>query len=153
MAYSRAAYFCIFCALIWVLEQLLRRKDLPVSSLYGVTIVCYDVLRFLRDLLVGRDKCNRRKHADAVACSMLTVFLSFDKYIKMSFVLCIKQVLPTASQSPSWWAFSLRSTPLPSTCWSRLTCTFLEEQVSNLLILALLVLANSDPSSYFHYKL
>uniref|UniRef100_A0A3Q4HMA6 Pecanex-like protein n=1 Tax=Neolamprologus brichardi TaxID=32507 RepID=A0A3Q4HMA6_NEOBR len=52
VAYSRAAYFCIFCALIWVLEQLLRRKDLPVSSLYGVTIVCYDVLRFLRDLLV-----------------------------------------------------------------------------------------------------
>uniref|UniRef100_A0AAX7TZ99 Pecanex-like protein n=1 Tax=Astatotilapia calliptera TaxID=8154 RepID=A0AAX7TZ99_ASTCA len=46
VAYSRAAYFCIFCALIWVLEQLLRRKDLPVSSLYGVTIVCYDVLRF-----------------------------------------------------------------------------------------------------------
>uniref|UniRef100_A0A3Q4MSD9 Pecanex-like protein n=1 Tax=Neolamprologus brichardi TaxID=32507 RepID=A0A3Q4MSD9_NEOBR len=57
VAYSRAAYFCIFCALIWVLEQLLRRKDLPVSSLYGVTIVCYDVLRFLRDLLVGFTYC------------------------------------------------------------------------------------------------
>uniref|UniRef100_A0A8C2ZR15 Pecanex-like protein n=1 Tax=Cyclopterus lumpus TaxID=8103 RepID=A0A8C2ZR15_CYCLU len=33
VAYSRAAYFCIFCALIWMLEQLLRRKDLPVSTL------------------------------------------------------------------------------------------------------------------------
>lgn len=55
VAYSRAAYFCIFCALIWLLEQLLRRKDLPVSTLYGVTIVCHDALGFLRDLLVGRD--------------------------------------------------------------------------------------------------
>uniref|UniRef100_A0A8C4HT15 Pecanex-like protein n=1 Tax=Dicentrarchus labrax TaxID=13489 RepID=A0A8C4HT15_DICLA len=36
VAYSRAAYFCIFCALIWLLEQLLRRKDLPVSTLYGI---------------------------------------------------------------------------------------------------------------------
>ncbi|XP_072246857.1 pecanex-like protein 2 [Leuresthes tenuis] len=53
VAYSRAAYFCIFCALIWLLEQLLRRKDLPVFPLYGVSIVCYDVLHFLRDLLVG----------------------------------------------------------------------------------------------------
>ncbi|XP_030604547.1 pecanex-like protein 1 [Archocentrus centrarchus] len=57
VAYSRAAYFCIFCALIWLLEQLLRRKDLPISTLYGVTIVCYDVLRFLRDLLVGFTYC------------------------------------------------------------------------------------------------
>uniref|UniRef100_A0A674MF88 Pecanex-like protein n=1 Tax=Takifugu rubripes TaxID=31033 RepID=A0A674MF88_TAKRU len=39
VAYGRAAYFCIFCALIWLLEQLLRRNDLPVSTLYGVTIV------------------------------------------------------------------------------------------------------------------
>uniref|UniRef100_A0A3B3WVW2 Pecanex-like protein n=1 Tax=Poecilia mexicana TaxID=48701 RepID=A0A3B3WVW2_9TELE len=52
VAYSRAAYFCIFCALIWLLEQLLRRKDLPVSTLYGVTIICYDVLSFVRDVLV-----------------------------------------------------------------------------------------------------
>ncbi|KAM8860024.1 pecanex-like protein 2 isoform 2-T2 [Spinachia spinachia] len=57
VAYSRAAYFCIFCALIWMLEQLLRRKDLPVSTLYGVTIVCHDALRFLRDLLVGFTYC------------------------------------------------------------------------------------------------
>lgn len=55
VAYSRAAYFCIFCTLIWVLEQLLRSKDLPVSTLYGVTIVCHDALHFIRDLLVGRD--------------------------------------------------------------------------------------------------
>ncbi|MED6275425.1 hypothetical protein CHARACLAT_026449 [Characodon lateralis] len=57
VAYSRAAYFCIFCALIWLLEQLLRRKDLPVSTLYGVTIICYDVLSFVRDALVGFTYC------------------------------------------------------------------------------------------------
>ncbi|KAM7408470.1 hypothetical protein PAMA_002275 [Pampus argenteus] len=57
VAYSRAAYFCIFCALIWFLEQLLRRKDLPVSTMYGVTIVCHDLLGFLRDLLVGFTHC------------------------------------------------------------------------------------------------
>lgn len=55
VAYSRAAYFCIFCALIWLLEQLLRRKDLPVSSLYGFTIVFHDALHCIRDLLVGTD--------------------------------------------------------------------------------------------------
>ncbi|KAK2824477.1 hypothetical protein Q5P01_021652 [Channa striata] len=57
VAYSRAAYFCIFCALIWLLEQLLRRNDLPVSTMYGVTIVCRDALRFLRDLLMGFTYC------------------------------------------------------------------------------------------------
>ncbi|KAM8738092.1 pecanex-like protein 2 [Acanthopagrus schlegelii] len=57
VAYSRAAYFCIFCALIWLLEQLLRRKDLPVSTLYGVTIACHDVLHFIRDLLQGFTYC------------------------------------------------------------------------------------------------
>uniref|UniRef100_A0A672JJA4 Pecanex-like protein n=1 Tax=Salarias fasciatus TaxID=181472 RepID=A0A672JJA4_SALFA len=39
VAYSRAAYFCIFCALIWLLEQLLRTKDLPVSTLIDLTSV------------------------------------------------------------------------------------------------------------------
>ncbi|XP_034093997.1 LOW QUALITY PROTEIN: pecanex-like protein 2 [Gymnodraco acuticeps] len=57
VAYSRAAYFCIFCALIWLLEQILRSKDLPVSTLYGVTIACHDALGFLRDLLVGFTYC------------------------------------------------------------------------------------------------
>ncbi|XP_061646869.1 pecanex-like protein 2 isoform X1 [Phyllopteryx taeniolatus] len=57
VAYSRAAYFCIFCSLIWTLEQLLRRKDLPESTLYGVTIVCRDTLRFLQNLLVGFTHC------------------------------------------------------------------------------------------------
>ncbi|XP_003963837.2 pecanex-like protein 1 isoform X1 [Takifugu rubripes] len=57
VAYGRAAYFCIFCALIWLLEQLLRRNDLPVSTLYGVTIVCHDTLHFIRDLLVGFTYC------------------------------------------------------------------------------------------------
>ncbi|CAG10054.1 unnamed protein product [Tetraodon nigroviridis] len=57
VAYGRAAYFCVFCALIWLLELLLRRKDLPVSTLYGVTIVCHDALHFLRDVLVGFTYC------------------------------------------------------------------------------------------------
>ncbi|KAF6716244.1 Pecanex-like protein 2 [Oryzias melastigma] len=57
VAYSRAAYFCIICTLIWLLEQLLRKEDLPVSSLYGVTFVCHDILHFLRDLLVGFTYC------------------------------------------------------------------------------------------------
>uniref|UniRef100_A0AAY4CNS7 Pecanex-like protein n=1 Tax=Denticeps clupeoides TaxID=299321 RepID=A0AAY4CNS7_9TELE len=36
VAYSRAAYFCIFCGLIWILEQMLKQSDLPVSTLYGI---------------------------------------------------------------------------------------------------------------------
>ena len=53
VAYSRAAYFCLFCSLIWLLEQVLQTKDLPVSTLYGVTIACHDALHLLRDLLLG----------------------------------------------------------------------------------------------------
>lgn len=67
MAYGRAAYFCIFCALIWLLELLLRRKDLPVSTLYGVTIVCHDTLHFLRDVLMGRpEHTHTNTHADTL---------------------------------------------------------------------------------------
>lgn len=72
MAYSRAAYFCIFCALIWLLEQLLRRKDLPVSTLYGVTIVFHDALHFIRDLLVGRDESTGRDTHVAFKLSFLS---------------------------------------------------------------------------------
>uniref|UniRef100_A0A673W494 Pecanex-like protein n=1 Tax=Salmo trutta TaxID=8032 RepID=A0A673W494_SALTR len=57
VAYSRAAYFCIFCGLIWILEQMLRSKDLPVSTVYGITIVLADALKFLRDILVGITYC------------------------------------------------------------------------------------------------
>ncbi|XP_038846859.1 pecanex-like protein 2 [Salvelinus namaycush] len=57
VAYSRAAYFCIFCGLIWILEQMLRRKDLPVSTVYGIPIVLADALKFLRDILVGLTFC------------------------------------------------------------------------------------------------
>uniref|UniRef100_A0A672N2V0 Pecanex-like protein n=1 Tax=Sinocyclocheilus grahami TaxID=75366 RepID=A0A672N2V0_SINGR len=32
--YSRAAYFCMFCGLIWILEIVLRTPDLPVSTVY-----------------------------------------------------------------------------------------------------------------------
>ncbi|XP_030235637.1 pecanex-like protein 1 [Gadus morhua] len=57
VAYSRAAYFCLFCSLIWLLEQVLQTKDLPVSTLYGVTIACHDALHLLRDLLLGITYC------------------------------------------------------------------------------------------------
>ncbi|KAL0983823.1 hypothetical protein UPYG_G00133220 [Umbra pygmaea] len=57
VAYSRAAYFCIFCGLIWILEQMLSTKDLPVSTVYGITIVLQDALKFLRDILVGITYC------------------------------------------------------------------------------------------------
>ncbi|KAG7261021.1 hypothetical protein CRUP_012893, partial [Coryphaenoides rupestris] len=53
----RAAYFCFFCSLIWLLEQTLQNKDLPVSTLYGVTIACHDALHLLRDLLLGITYC------------------------------------------------------------------------------------------------
>uniref|UniRef100_A0A671L703 Pecanex-like protein n=1 Tax=Sinocyclocheilus anshuiensis TaxID=1608454 RepID=A0A671L703_9TELE len=41
--YSRAAYFCMFCGLIWILEIVLRTPDLPVSTVYGITIVTSDM--------------------------------------------------------------------------------------------------------------
>ncbi|XP_028843982.1 pecanex-like protein 2 isoform X2 [Denticeps clupeoides] len=53
VAYSRAAYFCIFCGLIWILEQMLKQSDLPVSTLYGMTIVLSDVIRLVKDILIG----------------------------------------------------------------------------------------------------
>lgn len=53
VAYSRAAYFCIFCGLIWILELILKKSDLPVSRVYGMNIVVSDTLRFVRDILVG----------------------------------------------------------------------------------------------------
>uniref|UniRef100_A0A674CWA8 Pecanex-like protein n=1 Tax=Salmo trutta TaxID=8032 RepID=A0A674CWA8_SALTR len=46
VAYSRAAYFCIFCGLIWILEQMLRRKDLPVSTVYVLSVSCSTGLTF-----------------------------------------------------------------------------------------------------------
>ncbi|KAJ8247997.1 hypothetical protein GJAV_G00237000 [Gymnothorax javanicus] len=57
VAYSRAAYFCIFCCLIWILELMLKRQDLPVSTVYGVTIVLSDAFKFIRDILVGFTYC------------------------------------------------------------------------------------------------
>lgn len=92
MAYGRAAYFCIFCALIWLLEQLLRRKDLPVSTLYGVTIVCHDALRFLRDLLVGRDKYTRIALFQPVL-QLLLLSTYFYYVVVYYFISCLKQYL------------------------------------------------------------
>ncbi|XP_076831764.1 pecanex-like protein 2 isoform X2 [Brachyhypopomus gauderio] len=57
IAYSRAAYFCLFCGLIWILESLLKRSDLPVSTMYGVTIVMSDALQFVQDVLIGFTYC------------------------------------------------------------------------------------------------
>ncbi|XP_063047349.1 pecanex-like protein 2 [Engraulis encrasicolus] len=57
VAYSRAAYFCIFCGLIWILELILQQSDLPVSRVYGMNIVLSDALRFVRDVLVGFTHC------------------------------------------------------------------------------------------------
>ncbi|XP_062376354.1 pecanex-like protein 1 [Sardina pilchardus] len=53
VAYSRAAYFCIFCGLIWILELLLKQSNLPVSRVYGMNIVLSDTLHFVRDILVA----------------------------------------------------------------------------------------------------
>uniref|UniRef100_A0A8C1TBB3 Pecanex-like protein n=1 Tax=Cyprinus carpio TaxID=7962 RepID=A0A8C1TBB3_CYPCA len=55
--YSRAAFFCMFCGLIWILEILLRTPDLPVSTIYGITIVTSDALQYLQDILVGFTYC------------------------------------------------------------------------------------------------
>uniref|UniRef100_A0A4W4EA62 Pecanex-like protein n=1 Tax=Electrophorus electricus TaxID=8005 RepID=A0A4W4EA62_ELEEL len=57
IAYSRAAYFCVFCGLIWILELLLKRSDLPVSTMYGITIVMSDSLQFVQDVLIGFTYC------------------------------------------------------------------------------------------------
>ncbi|MBN3309285.1 PCX2 protein, partial [Amia calva] len=57
VAYSRAAYFCIFCGLIWLLELVLERQDLPVSTMYGVRIISPDALTFIRDVLIGFTHC------------------------------------------------------------------------------------------------
>ncbi|XP_051503536.1 pecanex-like protein 2 isoform X4 [Myxocyprinus asiaticus] len=55
--YSRAAYFCMFCGLIWILEIVLRTPDLPVSTVYGITIVTSDALHYVQDILVGFTYC------------------------------------------------------------------------------------------------
>uniref|UniRef100_A0A8C4T115 Pecanex-like protein n=1 Tax=Erpetoichthys calabaricus TaxID=27687 RepID=A0A8C4T115_ERPCA len=39
IAYSRPAYFCIFCCLIWLLELALKQENLPVTSVYGVRLI------------------------------------------------------------------------------------------------------------------
>uniref|UniRef100_A0A4W4EA06 Pecanex-like protein n=1 Tax=Electrophorus electricus TaxID=8005 RepID=A0A4W4EA06_ELEEL len=51
------AYFCVFCGLIWILELLLKRSDLPVSTMYGITIVMSDSLQFVQDVLIGFTYC------------------------------------------------------------------------------------------------
>jgi len=46
----------MFCGLIWILEIVLRRPDLPVSTVYGITIVTSDTLQYVQDILVGKLK-------------------------------------------------------------------------------------------------
>ncbi|XP_023689512.2 pecanex-like protein 2 isoform X2 [Paramormyrops kingsleyae] len=57
VAYSRAAYFCMVCGLIWLLEVLLKTQNIPVAAVYGVTIVPSDALMFVRDILIGFTCC------------------------------------------------------------------------------------------------
>uniref|UniRef100_A0A8B9RMT7 Pecanex-like protein n=1 Tax=Astyanax mexicanus TaxID=7994 RepID=A0A8B9RMT7_ASTMX len=57
VAYSRAAYFCMFCGLIWVLDSVLKGPDLPVSTIYGVTIAVSDTLQVVQDVLIGFTYC------------------------------------------------------------------------------------------------
>lgn len=85
VAYGRAAYFCIFCALIWLLELLLlRSKDLPVSTLYGVTIVCHDTLLLVRDVLVGRPE-HTRMHALSEINLQTTPFFASTRWAGFTF--------------------------------------------------------------------
>ncbi|RXN00885.1 Pecanex-like protein 2 [Acipenser ruthenus] len=53
IAYSRPAYFCIFCGLIWLLDLGVKTDDLPVSTVYGVRIVSPESLKYVRDLLIA----------------------------------------------------------------------------------------------------
>ncbi|KAI5107823.1 pecanex-like protein 2 isoform X1, partial [Silurus meridionalis] len=57
IAYSRATYFCTFCSLIWILELNLKSSNLPVFTLYGITIVMSDILRLVHDALIGFTYC------------------------------------------------------------------------------------------------
>lgn len=71
IAYSRAAYFCMLCGLIWILELKLKRSDLPVFTLYGITVVMSDTLRFVQDVLIGE------YYVSKLCINFYTFFLRF----------------------------------------------------------------------------
>uniref|UniRef100_A0A8C4XDJ4 Pecanex-like protein n=1 Tax=Erpetoichthys calabaricus TaxID=27687 RepID=A0A8C4XDJ4_ERPCA len=57
IAYSRPAYFCIFCCLIWLLELALKQENLPVTSVYGVRLISSESLKTLQDVLIASTCC------------------------------------------------------------------------------------------------
>ncbi|XP_039594386.1 pecanex-like protein 2 isoform X2 [Polypterus senegalus] len=57
IAYSRPAYFCIFCCLIWLLELALKQENLPVTSVYGVRLISSESLKSLQDVLIASTCC------------------------------------------------------------------------------------------------
>ncbi|KAG1927150.1 pecanex-like protein [Pimephales promelas] len=83
--YSRAAYFCMFCGLIWILEIVLRRPDLPVSTVYGITIVTSDTLQYVQDILVGFTYCFPVTFLLGLFPQVNTFFIYFLEQIDMHF--------------------------------------------------------------------
>ncbi|KAL7878068.1 hypothetical protein SRHO_G00047110 [Serrasalmus rhombeus] len=85
VAYSRAAYFCMFCGLIWILESVLKRPDLPVSTLYGITIVMSDTLQTVQDILIGFTYCFPISFLLGLLPQINTFFIYFLEQIDMHF--------------------------------------------------------------------
>ncbi|KAI4896592.1 hypothetical protein NFI96_018219 [Prochilodus magdalenae] len=85
VAYSRAAYFCMFCGLIWILESVLRRPDLPVSTIYGIPIVLSDTLQIVQDILIGFTYCFPISFLLGLLPQINTFFIYFLEQIDMHF--------------------------------------------------------------------
>ncbi|XP_056617505.1 pecanex-like protein 2 isoform X1 [Triplophysa dalaica] len=83
VVYSRAAFFCMFCGLIWILEIVLRTPDLPVFTVYSITIVTSDFLQYLKDILVGFTCCFPVTFLLGVFPQINTFFIYFLEQIDM----------------------------------------------------------------------
>ncbi|TRY96029.1 hypothetical protein DNTS_016546 [Danionella cerebrum] len=83
--YSRAAYFCIFCGLIWVLEIIMKTPDLPVSNIYGITIVTSDALLYMQYILIGFTYCFPVTFLLGLFPQINTFFIYFLEQIDMHF--------------------------------------------------------------------
>uniref|UniRef100_A0AAR2J3Y4 Pecanex-like protein n=1 Tax=Pygocentrus nattereri TaxID=42514 RepID=A0AAR2J3Y4_PYGNA len=83
--FIRAAYFCMFCGLIWILESVLKRPDLPVSTLYGITIVMSDTLQTVQDILIGFTYCFPISFLLGLLPQINTFFIYFLEQIDMHF--------------------------------------------------------------------
>ncbi|TSK22577.1 Pecanex-like protein 2 [Bagarius yarrelli] len=77
IVYSRAAYFCMFCGLIWILELKLKRSDLPVFTLYGITFVMSDTLRFVQDVLIAATGLHSAIYCIGRSLLVLTLLYGF----------------------------------------------------------------------------